>query len=139
MVPLNMSPQKAQLLVDVMGCNIQGMHFTYLDLPMGTTKPKVDHFAPLMSRVERQLTSTCSLLTQARKLQLVNFVLSSLPTYSMCTVVVPVAVLEDVDKARRHAVWRKSDSNAKSRPLVAWRKCTRPNKKGGLGLINLRS
>jgi hypothetical protein len=33
----------------------------------------------------------------------------------------------------------KSDSNAKSKPLVAWRKCTRPKRKGGLGIINLRS
>jgi hypothetical protein len=25
------------------------MPFTYLGLPMGTTKPKVEHFAPLMN------------------------------------------------------------------------------------------
>jgi hypothetical protein len=46
LVPLNMSPRKADLLAGVMGCNIQGMSFTYLDLPMGSTKPKVEHFAP---------------------------------------------------------------------------------------------
>jgi hypothetical protein len=109
-----------------MGCNIQGMTFTYLGLPMATAKPKVVHFAPLMNRVERQLTSTVSLLTQAGKLQLVNYVLSSLPTYSMCS----VAVLENLDKVRSHGMWRKSDSNAKSKPLVAWRKCTRPKRKG---------
>jgi hypothetical protein len=57
----------------------------------------------------------------------------------MCTVAVPVAVLKHVDSARRHAMWRKSDSNAKSKPPVAWRKCTRPKRKGGLGIINLRS
>jgi hypothetical protein len=131
--------QKAQLLAGVMGCNIQGIPFTYLGLPMGTTKSKVRHFAPLMNRIERQLTSTCSLLTQAGKLQLVNSIISSLPTFSMCSVVVPVGVLEDIDRARRHAMWRKSDSNAKSKPMVAWRKRTRPKKKGGLGIINLRS
>jgi hypothetical protein len=139
MVPLNMSPQKAELLAGVMGYNIQGNPFTYLGLPMGTAKSKVVHFAPLMNRVERQLTSTCSLLTQAGKLQLVNSVLSSLPTYSMCSVAILVAVLENVDRARRHGMWRNSDSNAKSKPLVAWRKCTRPKRKGGLGIINLRS
>jgi hypothetical protein len=50
----------------------------------------------------------------------------------MCSVAVPVAVLENVDRARRHGMRRKSDS-------VAWRKCTRPKRKGGLGIINLRS
>jgi hypothetical protein len=36
-------------------------------------------------------------------------------------------------------MWRNSDSNAKSKPLMAWEKCTRPKRKGGLGIINLRS
>jgi hypothetical protein len=57
----------------------------------------------------------------------------------MCSVAIPVEAHEYIDRARRHCLWRKSDSDAKSRPLVAWRKCTRPKKKGGLGIINLRS
>jgi hypothetical protein len=28
-------------------------------------------------------------------------------------------------------MWRNSESNAKSNPLVAWRKCTRPKRRGG--------
>jgi hypothetical protein len=79
------------------------------------------------------------MLTQAGKHQLVNSFLSSLPTYSMCSVAVLVVVLENVDMARRHGMWRNSNSNAKSKPLVAWRKCTRSKKKGGTGVINLRS
>jgi hypothetical protein len=139
MVPLNMDPEQAQILAGVFGCQLQGMPFTYLGLPMGKYKPRVIHFAPLMHRIERQLTSTSSMLTHARKLQLVNPVLSSLPTYFMCSVAILVEVQEYIDRARRHCLWRKSDSNAKSKPLVAWRKCTRPKKKGGLGIINLRS
>jgi len=34
---------------------------------------------------------------------------------------------------------RGSDSNAKMKPLVAWKKCSKPKIKGGLGTINLRS
>ena len=36
-------------------------------------------------------------------------------------------------------MWRGSDSNAKMKPLVAWKKCSKPKRKGGLGIINLRS
>jgi hypothetical protein len=75
------------------------------------------------------------MLTYAGKLQLVNLVLSSLPTFAMCSVSVPVAVLEYIDRARRHCLWRKLEANAKSRPLVAWRKCTRPKRKGGWALL----
>jgi hypothetical protein len=113
------------------------MSFTYLGLPMGSTKPKVKHFAPLMNRVERQLTSI-SLLTYAGKLQLVNSLLSSLPTF-MCSVLLPMAVHEYFDKVRRNGFWRKFDINANAKPLVAWKKCTKPKRKGGLGIINTRA
>jgi hypothetical protein len=138
LVPLNMDREQALTLAGVFGCKFQDMPFTYLGLPMGTTKPRVEHFAPLMNRVERQLTATSSMLTQACKLQLVNSVLSSLPTYNMCFVVVPVAILESFDRAGRHCMWQNSDCNAKSKPLVAWEKCTRPKRRGDLGIINLR-
>jgi hypothetical protein len=45
-----------------------------------------------------------------------QLILSSLPTFSMCSVAVPVIVLENVDRARRHGMWRNYD---KSKPLVA--------------------
>jgi hypothetical protein len=120
LVPLNMDKEQALTLAGVFGCKLQDMRFTYLGLPMGTTKPRVEHFAILINRVERQLTSISLKLTQAGKLQLVNSVLFSLPTFNMCSVVVPNTVLEDVDMARRHYMWRNSDCNAKSKPLVTW-------------------
>jgi hypothetical protein len=138
LMPLNLTQEKAEILVGVFGCKIQGLPYTYLGIPMGTTKPRVEHYAPLMNRVERQLTSIFSMLTQAGKLQLVNSVFSSLPTFTMCYVQVPVAVLEYLDRARRYGMWNKSESNARSKPLVAWKKCTRPKKKGGLGIMRTR-
>jgi hypothetical protein len=94
LVPINLSPKKAETMAWVFGCRIQNMPFVYLGLPMGTIKPKVEHFAPLTNRGERQLTSISSMLTYVGKLQLVNSILSSLPTYTMCSVSVPIAVLE---------------------------------------------
>jgi hypothetical protein len=120
MVPINLSSEKAEIMAGVFGCKIQTMPFTYLGLPMGSTKPRVDDFAPLMNRAERQLSSILSLLTNAGKLQLVNSVLSSLTTYTMCSVAVPIAVLEYYDRARRNCMWRNSGINARNKPMVAW-------------------
>jgi hypothetical protein len=78
LVPLNMDRDQALNLARVFGCKLQDLPFTYLGLPMGTIKPRVEHFAPLMNKLERQLTAISSMLTQAGKLQLVNSVLSSL-------------------------------------------------------------
>jgi hypothetical protein len=138
-VPLNLSAEKAQQLARVFGCKLDSLPFTYLGLPMGTTKPRVEHFGFIMNKVERRLTATSNLLSHAGRLQLVNSVISSLPTYAMCTLQLPVSVLDYIDRARRHCLWRSSDSNAKMKPLVAWKKCSKPKRKGGLGIINLRS
>jgi hypothetical protein len=59
------------------------------------------------------------MLTYVEKLQLVNSVLSSLPTYTMCSISVPVEVHEYVDRTRRHCMWRNSKANAKDNPMVA--------------------
>jgi hypothetical protein len=124
-----MDSEKATHLAGLFGCKLESMPFTYLGLPMGSTTPRVEHYGPEMNKTERRLRSISSILTQAGKLQLVNSVLSSLPTYTMCTVQVLVAVFEYIEKAQTHCMWRKSDSNARSQPLVAWKKCTRPKKK----------
>jgi hypothetical protein len=129
LVPLNLSDEKAQQLAGVFGCKLESLPFTYLGLPLGTTKPRVEHFGFIMSKTERKLTATSNFLTHAGRLQLVNSVLSSLPTYAMCILQIPIAVLEYIDRARRHCLWRGSDSNAKMKPLVAWKKCCKPKRK----------
>jgi hypothetical protein len=80
------------------------MPFTYMGLSMGTSKPRVEHFTPLMDRAERQLTSISSMLTYAGKLQLINSVLSSLSTYTICSVSVSIVVLEYYDRAKRNCM-----------------------------------
>jgi hypothetical protein len=61
---------------------------------------------PLTHRMERRLISTSMFLTQGGKLQMLNSVISSLVTYYMCSIKVPITILQQVDKYRRHCLWR---------------------------------
>ncbi|CAO2167262.1 unnamed protein product [Urochloa humidicola] len=139
LVPLNMEASRAANLAGVFGCKLESLPFTYLGLPLGTTKPRVEDYGPIMNKTERRLTSISSMLTHAGRLELVNCVISSMITYAMCTLQVPVTVLDYIDTARKKCLWRGSDINGKTKPLVAFNKCTKPKRKGGLGIINLRS
>jgi hypothetical protein len=65
---------------------------------MGLTKPQVKDYAPLISRIERKMLATSQFLSHAGRLQLVNSVISSLPTYNMCSLKVPITVIEIIDK-----------------------------------------
>jgi hypothetical protein len=129
LVPINVSTENATHLAGLFGCRIESLPFTYLGLPLGTTKPRIEHYGQIMSSTERKLSSISSMLSQAGRLQLVNSVISSLPTYMMCILEVPAAVLNYIDRVRRHCLWRNSDCNDKTKPLVAWNKCTKLKKK----------
>jgi hypothetical protein len=59
MVPINVQPYRMAILVSTFGCQIGSLLFTYLGLPMGTTKPRIEDLTPMMDRIERRL-SACS-------------------------------------------------------------------------------
>lgn len=138
MIPINVPEEKTEILAGTFGCNIGSLPFTYLGLPVGTTRPKIIDFAPLIDRVERRLPAIIMFLNQGQRLTMVNSVLSSLPTYYMCTLKIPKKVIEHIDRARRHCLWRKSNEvDARSLSLAAWDKVCKPKHMGGLGIINL--
>jgi hypothetical protein len=109
----------------------------YLGLPMGTTKPRVEHYLPLMNTVERRITATATWLSMIGRLTLVNSCLSSLPTYAMCTLQLPITVINIIDRARKDCLWRGNDINVKRKPLIAWKHVTTPKENGGLGVMSL--
>jgi hypothetical protein len=101
MVPINLSTDKLQQLSATFGCSTCSLPFTYLGLPLGLTKPRVEDFLPLVTRCERRLVNTCLFLSQAGKLQITNSVFTSLPTFFMSTFSLHVTIREQVDKFRK--------------------------------------
>jgi hypothetical protein len=68
---------------------------------------------------------------------MVNSVLSALPTFYMCTLKLPPSIVKQIDKYRKHCLWRGGDINAKKPPLAAWSLVTKPKSEGGLGVLNI--
>lgn len=137
MVPINVSEAKLDLLARTFGCSKGALPFTYLGLPLGTTKPVIQDFLPLVGRCERRLAGVSMFLSQAGRLQITNAVLTSLPTFYMCTLAIPKIVIKQIDKFRKHCLWRGSDINAKNHPKAAWKMVRAPKEEGGLGIIDI--
>jgi hypothetical protein len=97
LVPINIDHERTNALAATFGCSVGSFPFTYLGLPMGLTKPQVKDYAPLICR----MSAASQFLSYAGRLQLVNSVLSSLPTYYMCSLKLPVTVIEIIDKYRK--------------------------------------
>ena len=53
MIPINISQDRLNHLARTFGCSIGSLPFTYLGLPLGLTKPRVEDFLPIVSRCEK--------------------------------------------------------------------------------------
>jgi len=137
MVPINVSEGKLDNLAATFGCSKGTLPFTYLGLPLGTERPRAEHFMPMVSKCEKRLIGTSSFLNLAGRLQITNAVLSALPTFFMCSLKIPKGIIKQIDKYRRHCLWRGCDINSKKPPKAAWKLVTRPKIEGGLGIIGL--
>jgi hypothetical protein len=91
--PINVNPEKMEILSRTFNCQIRSMPFTYPGLPLGLSKPRIQHFLPLIQRIEKRLSCTSNFVSQARRLELVNSIFSALPTFLMCTLKIPVATI----------------------------------------------
>ena len=60
LVPVNVEENRTSLLAQLFGCVVGSLPFTYLGLPLGLTKPKVNDFLPLVIKCERRLAFTSS-------------------------------------------------------------------------------
>ena len=56
----------------------------------------------------------------------------------MCALALPKGVIKQIDKARRHCLWRGSDINSKKPPKAAWELVCRRKEEGGLGVLDLK-
>ena len=53
MLPFNVSDEEVKVLAREFGCMVGSFPFTYLGLPMGTTRPNMVDLMPLVDRIER--------------------------------------------------------------------------------------
>lgn len=139
MIPINVSEEKLDVLARTFGCSKGNLPFTYLGLPLSIDRPRTQDFLPLVSKCERRLTGVSSFLNQAGRLQITNVVLTALPTFFMCSLLLPKSIIKEIDKYRKHCLWRGSDINAKKPPKAAWKLVRAPKNEGGWRLLILRS
>ena len=117
-VPLNVDDELVQSLAQIWKCKVGTMPFTYIGLPMGTTRPTVTDLMPIVERAERKLSSALCMMNQGSKLTLLNSMITSIMIFLMCTLKFPLKLIEHLDKIRRRCLWRKK--NEKVKYAIPW-------------------
>ena len=65
MVPINVPAQHMNGLLNILGCQQGQFPFTYLGLPLGTSKPKIEDFTPMMAENRKKFIWVCYLFSTA--------------------------------------------------------------------------
>lgn len=104
LVPINVSSDKMKILAGTFGCQVGSLPFTYLRLPLGTTKPRIEDFAPLLDRVERKLTTCSTLLSYSGRVEYINSMITPTVNYAMCSIKLQKGVIDEVDRVRKQCL-----------------------------------
>jgi hypothetical protein len=138
MMAINIDEQNLAHLANVFGCATGSLPFTYLGLPLGTTRPSVQDLSPIVDQVERRLNASARFLGYGGRLELINSVISSLPNHFISSLKVHKTIIKIFDRSRRHCLWAKRDEDtSSSHSLAAWTAVCRPKNHGGLGIKNI--
>ena len=138
MIPINIDQQTVSELADSFGCKVESLPFTYLGLPLGTTKPSVHDLIPVISKIDKRLSGVARFMNHSGRLTYVNSVVASMPIFAMCSLKVHNTILDHVDKSSRNFLWYGNDINKKGKCLASWEMICKPKDQGGLGVLNLR-
>ena len=71
-IPFNVEASMLSSLALNVKCQHGSSRFTYLGLPVGTVRPKIQDLTPIVTRMERRLCATSCFLSQGVRLHLIN-------------------------------------------------------------------
>jgi hypothetical protein len=106
LITMNVSPNQTQLIANALGTAISKFPQTYLGLPLSPTKLLQSAFQPLIDRIDKYLAGwSTSLLSKGSRLTLLSAVLDSLPTHFMASLLIPLMLIEKIDKKHKALFW----------------------------------
>jgi hypothetical protein len=95
----------------MLGTPISSFPQTYLGLPLSPTKLPPSSYQPLIDRIDIYIAGwRASLLSKGGRLVLLSAVLDNQPTYFMSSIMLPMLILQLIDKRRRTFFWSDDDN-----------------------------
>nr|XP_020167362.2 uncharacterized protein LOC109752860 [Aegilops tauschii subsp. strangulata] len=138
LVPMHVPEEVLVETVGALGYAVQGFPQAYLGLPLSWEKLCFADFLPMIAKVDRYLAGwRARLLSPAGRLVLINAVLDALPIYAMAAMLLPPAVIKELDSLRRAFLWNAAERASGAQCLVAWERVCRTKAEGGLGVRDL--
>ncbi|XP_039129471.1 uncharacterized protein LOC120265593 isoform X2 [Dioscorea cayenensis subsp. rotundata] len=122
----------------ILNCRRDCLPFTYLGVPIsGRRQRKQDWLKLILMVLSKLMSLKANYLYLGGHLTLMNWVLSSVPSYWMSVFKLPVWVIKEINKIRRDFLWKGPDLGAKGISLVDLKRICKPRELGGWRILNL--
>jgi hypothetical protein len=137
-IMVSLDEQKTLLFSELINCASGSWPIKYLGVPVSGPRLHVKDWMSLNDKILKRLDGWQSTsLSYGGKLILLNACLSCIPTYAMSMYLLPKTVVKKIDIVRKRFFWQ-GGANKRKYHLVKWAVITKPKKKGGLGVKDLR-
>jgi hypothetical protein len=141
MLVTSVDQQFVQMLVDIMECVPSNFPITYLGMSLSDRRLTKEHYKALIMAIQSKLQCwKTSLLSSGGRLTLLNSTLSTIPIFFMSTFMLPIWVINEIDKIRRRFFWHGHKEQIQRRYMspISWDMVTRPKYMGGLEVLDLK-
>jgi hypothetical protein len=113
---------------------------TYLSLPFILGNSKKRAFQPILDKVLHKIEGwRAKTLSQADRTVLIKATASAIPSYAMCTLLLPDSLCSSLDRHFKNFWWGFPRGKARNLSLKSWRSICLPQDKGGLGIRTMKS
>jgi hypothetical protein len=137
-IMVSLDEHKSLLYSELINCATGSWPIKYLGVPVSGSRLHVKDWMSLNDKILKRLDGWQSTsLSYGGKLILFNACLSCIPTYAMSMYLLPKTVVKKIDIVRKRFFWQ-GGANKRKYHLVKWAVITKPKKKGGLGVKDLR-
>ncbi|XP_031120447.1 uncharacterized protein LOC116023586 [Ipomoea triloba] len=134
----NVNAGTKKIIGDKLGFPLASNLGSYLGIPMLQQRVSRTTFTNVLDKMRRKLSTwKAKSLSIANRRILVQSSLSTVPTYSMHSMALPVSTCNDINKICRNFLWGHDESSRKLH-TVSWSEVCKPRDAGGLGLRRAR-
>ena len=111
----------------------------YLGVPLLSSRGSSNTYKYILERIKSKLAGwKRNSLSLAGRITLAKSVLTTIPFYTMQTILLPVSCCKEIEKTIRNFIWGKPDGS-RGISLIKWKDMCQPLKNGGCGLLNLET
>ncbi|XP_052623752.1 uncharacterized protein LOC111889210 [Lactuca sativa] len=131
-------PNMRRIILGILPFDVGRFPFKYLGVPMCVTKLFDRDCKKLIEKIKMRIFNwKCKTLSFAGRLQLINFVLTSIHVYWASIFKIPIATIIEIEKMCRSFLWVNGEI-VKGKAKVNWHDICKPKEYGGPGVKNLR-